>query len=71
MLRSHAENVPVAMAWLLAETAEARGRQDLYTRQSPQALSRDMVRRVLRDLQHASQVSCLGRGPGAEWAKKA
>ncbi len=34
------------------------------------AVSRDMVRRVLRDLQKAGQVKCLGRGPGAAWQKK-
>jgi len=33
-------------------------------------VSRDMVRRVLRDLQKAGQVECLGRGPGARWRKK-
>ena len=33
-------------------------------------VSRDMVRRVLRDLKAAEQVECLGRGPGARWRKK-
>ncbi|MDP2896729.1 MAG: Fic family protein [bacterium] len=33
-------------------------------------VSRDMVRRVLRDLQKAGQVECLGHGPGARWRKK-
>ncbi len=33
-------------------------------------VSRDMIRRVLRDLQKAGQVECLGRGPGAKWQKK-
>lgn len=32
--------------------------------------SRDMVRRVLRDLQKIRKVECLGRGPGALWRKK-
>jgi Fic family protein len=32
--------------------------------------SRDMIRRVLRDLQKAGKVECLGRGPGAPWRKK-
>lgn len=32
--------------------------------------SRDMVRRVLRDLQKTKKVECLGRGPGALWKKK-
>jgi len=33
-------------------------------------VSRDMVRRVLRDLKAANEVECLGRGPGARWRKK-
>lgn len=33
-------------------------------------VSRDMIRRVLRDLQKAGQVTCLGRGPGAPWRRK-
>ncbi|MBI2505074.1 MAG: Fic family protein [Candidatus Latescibacteria bacterium] len=33
-------------------------------------VSRDMVRRVLRSLQKAGHVECLGRGPGARWRKK-
>jgi Fic family protein len=33
-------------------------------------VSRDMVRRVLRDLQDKGDVECLGRGPGALWRKR-
>jgi Fic family protein len=33
-------------------------------------VSRDMIRRVLRDLQTGGKVECLGRGPGAAWQKK-
>jgi Fic family protein len=33
-------------------------------------VSRDMVRRVLRDLQKANKIACLGRGPGAMWRKE-
>jgi Fic family protein len=33
-------------------------------------VSRDMVRRVLRELQGLGEVECLGRGPGALWRKK-
>lgn len=29
-----------------------------------------MIRRVLRDLQKAGQVTCLGRGSGAPWRRK-
>jgi hypothetical protein len=34
------------------------------------SVSRDMVRRVLRDLQARGDVECLGRGPGALWRKR-
>lgn len=33
-------------------------------------VSRDMVRRVLREQQAAGVVECQGRGPGATWVKK-
>lgn len=33
-------------------------------------VSRDMVRRVLRDLQAKGDVECLGRGPGTLWRKR-
>ena len=33
-------------------------------------VSRDMVRRVLRDLKKSGKVVCLGRGPGAPWLRK-
>jgi Fic family protein len=33
-------------------------------------VSRDMVRRVMRDLQRAKAIVCLGKGPGATWRKE-
>jgi len=33
-------------------------------------VSRDMIRRVLRNLQAKGAVECLGRGPGALWRKR-
>lgn len=33
-------------------------------------VSRDMIRRVLRDLQKARKIKCVGKGPGASWVKK-
>jgi Fic family protein len=33
-------------------------------------VSRDMIRRVLRELQSRKEVECLGRGPGALWKKR-
>jgi len=34
------------------------------------AVSRDMIRRLLRDLKAAGRVECLSRGPGAKWRKR-
>ena len=33
-------------------------------------VSRDMIRRLLRDLKTAGRIECLGRGPGAKWRKR-
>jgi hypothetical protein len=33
-------------------------------------VSRDIVRRVLKDLRRSGRVACLGRGPGASWTKE-
>jgi len=33
-------------------------------------VSRDMIRRLLRDLKATGRVVCLGRGPGAKWRKR-
>lgn len=33
-------------------------------------ISRDMVRKVLKDLQKGGAVECIGRGPGAKWQRK-
>lgn len=33
-------------------------------------VSRDMVRRVLREQQAAGRIECLGRGPAAKWRKR-
>ena len=33
-------------------------------------VSRDMVRKVLKDMQKQQKVECSGRGPGAVWEKR-
>lgn len=33
-------------------------------------VSRDMIRKILRDLKETGQVECLGKGPGAKWLNK-
>jgi len=37
-LASKPETIPVSTAWYLADLGEARGRQELFTKQSPQRL---------------------------------
>jgi hypothetical protein len=56
--------LPLSTVWLLSDIAEAKGRQDLYTKQSPHDLT---------DSSHAAE----GRsprvsraGPSAAWRKK-
>jgi len=59
---SKPEVIPASTSWYLADLGEARGKQELFTKQSPQRL------KVLRE--HAlikSAVSCRGRGPAARW----
>ncbi len=63
MLRSRVEDVPAALAWLIAEIAEARGRQDLYTRQSPQVL------KALREVALVQSVESSNRIEGVEVAQ--
>lgn len=47
------------------------GRFTLYELQRAcMGVSRDMVRKVLRNLQKAGSVECLGRGPRAVWEKR-
>ncbi len=62
MILSHVENVPVATAWLVAEIAEARGRQGLFARQSPQAL------KALREMALVQSVESSNRIEGVEVA---
>jgi hypothetical protein len=53
--------LPQSTVWLLADISEFKGKQELYTRQSPQLLQ------ALRQMRKANRVECLGRGPGAAW----
>jgi Fic family protein len=62
MIRSHVDNVPTTTAWLLAEVAAARGKQELFTRQSPQAL------KSLREMALVQSVESSNRIEGVEVA---
>ena len=33
-------------------------------------VSRDMVRKILKDMQKQQTITCSGRGPGAIWEKR-
>jgi len=58
------ETVHATTAWYLADLGEARGKEALFTKQSPQRL------RVLRAaLYRERRVECLGRGQQAQWQK--
>lgn len=56
-------SVPASTAWLLAEIGEAKGRQDLYARQSPQVL------KALRDMALIQSVESSNRIEGVEVAQ--
>jgi len=51
-------SLPLGTVWLLTDVAEARGRQDLYTRQAPQLL------RALRDTALVQSVESSNRIEG-------
>ncbi len=54
-----------------AAVKEFPGKFTLYElERACMGVSRDMVRKVLRDLQKNGFVECLGRGPGAAWQKR-
>ena len=55
-LRDH--ETPLTTVWLLNDIAESRGKQELFTRQSPQAL------KALRDM---AVIQSTGTSPGARW----
>ena len=75
-LRDH--EMPLSTVWLLNDIAESRGRQELFTRQSPQALKALRDATVIQSTESSNRiegvtvapdrlVTCRGRGPGARW----
>ncbi|HEX5718753.1 MAG TPA: hypothetical protein VF179_21510 [Thermoanaerobaculia bacterium] len=78
----HRQQLPLSSVWLMTDIAEAKGRQHLYLRQSPQAMaslreaalvqsveSSNRIE-VLRQLQKDGRVQCIGKGPGALWRRQ-
>ena len=53
--------IPTTTVWLLNDLAEFKGKQELFTKQSPQKL------KVLKDMRDNGDVKCVGRGKLAQW----
>ena len=74
------ENIPTTTSWYLADLGEARGKQELFTKQSPQKLkvlrehalieSAVSSNRIEGVTVNQKRVGTIGRGPGALWTKK-
>lgn len=61
------ERVVQGIGQLLAQSATGFTLSELE--QACPGVSRDMVRRVLREQKEAGAIACRGRGPGAVWAR--
>ncbi len=59
--------IPVGTSWYLADLGEFT--LSLLEQACP-GVSRDMIRRVLRQQRQAGALVCQGRGPAARWRKK-
>jgi hypothetical protein len=80
-LAAEPPTLPMRTMWYLTDLAEARGKQESFTRQSPQKLkvlrehalikNVDLIRQVLKRQKDASLLICLGCGPAAKWRKAA
>ena len=64
--------VPASTAWYLDALGEFRGKQELYTRQSPQKLrvlrEHEWIRTVLAEMKKDGELECKGRGVAARWS---
>jgi len=67
---SKPETILASTSWYLADLGEARGKQELFTKQCP-GVSVDLIRQVLKNLHSRGRVKCLGRGQSAEWQRTA
>lgn len=57
----------------LIESAIEKMEAEFSVRDIEQAcpnVSRDMIRKVLRNLKETNKINCLGKGPGARWVKR-
>ncbi len=55
--------IPVATAWLLAACAEARGKQDLWTRQKPEALAALREQAVVQSAESSNRIEGVTVAP--------
>ena len=56
-LRDH--TLPMSMAWLLKDIAEAKGKQELFTRQSPQVLKTLRKMALIHSTESSSRIALL------------
>lgn len=56
-------SLPVGTSWLLADVAEAKGRQQLYTRQSPQLLKAMREAALIRSVESSNRIEGVTVAP--------
>jgi hypothetical protein len=72
---SKPESVPAITSWYLADLGEARGKQELFTKQAPQRLKVLREHALIESAVSSNRieggwVECLGRGQNAQWQRK-
>ncbi|MEW6156747.1 MAG: hypothetical protein AB1813_04905 [Verrucomicrobiota bacterium] len=60
-LRDHA--LPMSTAWLLNDIAEAKGRQELYTKQSPQVLKALREAAIIQSTESSNRIEGVTVAP--------
>lgn len=71
--------LPIQTTWYLTDLAEAKGKQELLTRQRSgefrladieqacPGVGREWIRSLLTDLKAAGEATCHGKGPVVRW----
>jgi hypothetical protein len=57
--------LPVSTVWLLTDIAEAKGRQDLYTKQSPQLLQALRATALVQSVESSNRIEGVTVAPSA------
>src|SRR5436305_11075240 len=55
--------LPVSSVWLMTDVAEAKGRQDLYTRQSPQLLKALRETALVQSVESSNRIEGITVAP--------